>query len=41
MALGKGPSAHVLSTQTHIEPLSQEAAQGEGWREGGEEAWEK
>ena len=36
MTLGKSASAYVLPTESHIEPLSEEAAQSKGWREGGE-----
>ena len=34
-------SSYVLPTESHIAPLGEEAAEGEGWREGGEEAREK
>jgi len=37
MTLGEGPPAGVLPTQTYVETLREETAQGEGWREGGRE----
>jgi len=40
MTLGESASAYVLPTKSHIEPLGEEAAQGKGWREEGEEGRE-